>query len=335
MTARTRYFFIASFLVLTVGVGTGLLAYYVGLPAGAPGEGPDELRLVPQGAIVVTYADVRQGVGSELYRKMRQTAQARQNGPREFEEGTGINVETDIDRVVACLDPQDAANAPSSGLMLARGRFNEVKIEALMREHGAQVDTYKSKRLIVAAATPRKDSSGKSEPFVVAFIEPGLAAMGNPQLVRAAIDLQQGGSNVTSNLEVMRLVRSVDGSNAWAVGRLDALRATAKLPPAMADRLPAITWFSVSGHVDTGLNGVIRAEAADENAASNLRDVVRGIVAMAKLQAAANPAMQALAESLHTAGEGRTVSLSFALSSDVLDTLSAARTLHAPTPHGH
>jgi hypothetical protein len=331
MTARTRYFFIASFLVLTVGVGTGLLAYYVGLPEGARGAGPDELRLVPQGAIVVTYADVRQVVGSELYRKMRQTAQARQNGPREFEEGTGINVETDI----ACLDPQDAANAPSSGLMLARGRFNEVKIEALMREHGAQVDTYKSKRLIVGAPTPRKDSSGKSEPFVVAFIEPGLAAMGNPQLVRAAIDVQQGGSNVTSNAEVMRLVRSVDGSNAWAVGRLDALRSTAKLPPALADRLPAITWFSVSGHVDTGLNGVIRAEAADENAANNLRDVVRGIVAMAKLQAAQNPAMQALAESLQTAGEGRTVSLSFTLSGDVLDTLSAARTLHVPPPHGH
>jgi hypothetical protein len=217
--------------------------------------------------------------------------------------------------------------------MLARGRFNEVKIEALMREHGAQVESYKGKRLIVTAAAPRKDG-GKSEPVVIAFIEPGLVAMGNPQLVRGAIDLQQGGPTVTSNAEVMRLVRSVDGSNAWAVGRLDALRSTAKLPPAFADRLPAITWFSVSGHVDTGLNGIIRAEAADENAANNLRDVVRGMVAMAKLQAAANPAMQALAESLQTASEGRTVSLSFTLSGDVLDTLSAAQALHA-SPRGH
>ena len=58
MTARTRYFVIASLLVLGVGLGTGLVAYYVGFPAGAfvRAGGPDELQLIPRDAAVVAYA---------------------------------------------------------------------------------------------------------------------------------------------------------------------------------------------------------------------------------------------------------------------------------------
>ena len=34
----------------------------------------------------------------------------------------------------------DVATAKGAGMVLARGRFDQVKIEALMREHGAQVE---------------------------------------------------------------------------------------------------------------------------------------------------------------------------------------------------
>ena len=61
------------------------------------------------------------------------------NGQHEFETQTGINIETDIDHVVACLLADASGNkGPGAGLVLARGTFNEVKIEALMREHGAR-----------------------------------------------------------------------------------------------------------------------------------------------------------------------------------------------------
>ena len=35
MTSRTRYFVIASLLVLVVGLGTGLVAYFAGFPMSA------------------------------------------------------------------------------------------------------------------------------------------------------------------------------------------------------------------------------------------------------------------------------------------------------------
>ena len=40
-TTRTRYFVIVSLLVLVIGLGPGLVAYYVGFPIGAAQGGPD------------------------------------------------------------------------------------------------------------------------------------------------------------------------------------------------------------------------------------------------------------------------------------------------------
>src|SRR5439155_792895 len=60
MTTRTRYFVIISLLVLGVGLGTGLVAYYVGFPAGALGRqgGPEELAYVPQDLKDATAGDI-------------------------------------------------------------------------------------------------------------------------------------------------------------------------------------------------------------------------------------------------------------------------------------
>src|SRR5262245_21794420 len=138
MTARTRYFVIASLLVLGIGLGTGLVAYYVGFPAGAFSRagGPGELQLVPRDATVIAYADVREVMTSELRQKLHQALPVPADGQRDLEEKTGINIETDIDRVVACLTPdRDDSRSRGAGMVLARGRFNETKIESLMREH--------------------------------------------------------------------------------------------------------------------------------------------------------------------------------------------------------
>ncbi len=326
MSARTRYLVIASLLVLTVGLGTGLVAHYVGLPAIQQHPGPAELEFVPRAAAIVAYADVRAVMASELRQKLRRAMPAQENRRREFEDATGINVETDIDHVVACVNPQDAGNGPASGLVLARGVFNEAKIEALMRDRGARVDLYKDKRIIVGEAGPRHDS------LALAFIEPGLVAIGNERVLRAVIDLQRGGDNVTNNQDVMRLVRALDSPNAWAVGRFDALQSTAMLPPAVAKQVPAITWFSIGGRVTDGLDGVVRAEARDGDAAKNLREVVRGFVALAKLQAGANPQLQSMIQSLDIGGDDKTVSLTFSVSGVMIDSLGVIVQPQSPNP---
>jgi len=190
MTTRTRYFVIVSLLVLAVGVGTGLVAYYVGLSPSAFAQrgGIEELRYLPRNPSVVAYADVHEVMTSELRQHLRHAVmQMQEDGQSEFQNETGINIETDIDRVVACLEPDRASVSPV-GMVLARGRFDEVKIEALMRERGAQVENYKNNRLIVAdhldvghrrpakgggADNPNGRPTGPDR-FALSFLEPGL-----------------------------------------------------------------------------------------------------------------------------------------------------------------
>src|SRR5258708_4024767 len=269
MTTKTRYFVIASLLVLGVGLGTGLVAYYVGFPAGAAARvgGPEELQYIPHDATVIAFANVQDVMASELRQKLLHALPMHESGQREFENQTGINIETDIDRIVACLTPDPSTtNLPGQGMILARGRFDEVKIEALMREHGAQIEQYKGKRLIVGEA-PLESHAGS---FAVSFVEPGFVALGSRKLLHSAIDLHQGGNNPQSGLssvigndELMSLVRSLDGGNAWAVGRFDALTSKAHLPDNVTSRLPAITWFALSGHINSVLPAIVPAQARD------------------------------------------------------------------------
>lgn len=324
MTTGTRYFIVTSLLVLTVGVVTGLVAYYVGFPVTLQSNRLlEELRYLPRDASVVAYANVREVMDSELRPKLRRAMPGPSEGQRDFQNQTGINIETDIDRVVASLDPR-GGGTEGGGIVLARGRFDDRKIEALMRDHGGRADEYKGKRLVVAPARP--DRPGRNDSFALAFIEPGLVALGSVAMVRKAIDLQESGENVTANDELMERVRSLDG-NAWAVGRLDALGANTRLPEQVARQLPAITWFSANGRVDGGIRGVVQADTRDEEAANNLRDVIRGFMALAKLQAGSKPEFQAMMQSLELGGTGKTVALTFSVPGEVFDALG-----DTPTP---
>jgi hypothetical protein len=327
MTARTRYFVISSLLVLTVGLGAGLVAYYFGLPGLAiSGDGPVELAYVPRDAAVVAYAEVRNIMVSPVRQSLRQAVPTPEDGQQRFQERTGIDVESDIDHVVAFLQPQSDGETP--GAVVARGRFSDVKIEALMRERGAEVESYGGKRLIVQSSSGTDDDG----PMALSFLEPGLIAVGSAPLVKAAIDAQRSGENVVGNEEVMEQLRSLEPGNAWALGRVDALQRSDRLPPQLAGQLPAIAWFAASGTVDSDVRGVLRADARDEQAAENLREVARGFLALARMQAGSRPELQAVAESLELGGVGRSVVLSFSIRGDTLEALTAGERETAEPP---
>jgi hypothetical protein len=332
----------ASLLVLGTGLAAGLTAYYLGFSTSAFSSqgGPDELVYVPRDAAVVAFADVQDVMDSELRRRLKAALHVSENGQEEFQSKTGINIETDIDRVVACIGAGSAVHGPQTGMVIANGRFDTVKIESLMREHGAEVQDYKGKRVLVSTEAMRKQldpDSAQTPPsadtdsrperiFALAFIKPGTIAVGSSELVHRAIDLENGGDNITTNEEVMELVRSLDGgNNAWAVGHFDALHPRTKLPESVASQIPAITLFSASAHINGGVEGLLRAEARDDEAANNLRDVIRGLLALGKLQTGGKPEVQAMMQSLELGGTGRTVALSFTVPAEIFDMIDRTR----------
>lgn len=333
MTKRTRYFMAVSAGIVVVGLGSGLIAYYGGgFPSlSASRSGPAELSYVPPDAAVVAYANVQDIMGSQLRQRMK-LALPNERGQQEFAEQTGIDIERDIDYVVAAMTAVPTAmNAPAGGaggLVIARGRFNTTQLETLVREHGGTVEEYKNKRLVKAVAEKavtrtNPDGTVVNNPahiMVLAFLEPGLVAIGSEEAIKRAIDTKLGPNSITANNEIMELIDTIDaGNNAWAVGRFDAIASQAHLPAEVASRMPAVKTFAVMTHIDGGLTGTLRAETRDDQSAENLRQVVQGLLALGRMQN--DPRATAVLNSLQLSGSGKTVALSFAVPSEVFDLL--------------
>ena len=111
MSNRTRYFVLTAGAILAVGLTTGLVASYMGgLPvAFSRAAGPDELQYVPADAAVVAYANVNELLNSnlrEIFLKIEPDTSERD----EFEQKTGVNIDQDIQTVVAAMMPRPATD---------------------------------------------------------------------------------------------------------------------------------------------------------------------------------------------------------------------------------
>lgn len=339
MTRKTRIFMTGSAAVLATGLCTGLVAYYGGgFQALVASTGPTELTYIPADSAVVAYADVRSIMDSELRQRFKQAVPSHlghEQGQREFREQTGIDIEHDIDYVVAAVGNPIAGAGKPSGVVVARGRFDIVKLEGFATGHGAQIQEYKGKRLLVLTHVPRPENQSAPAPEsgsnlqahtgVLAFLEPGLVAIGDFGSVQRAIDAQLSGQSIRSNGEMMDLVSDIERTNnAWAVGRFDLIANQAKLPTEIASKLPPVKWFAAAGHVNGGISAQLRAEATDDQAAENLRGVLNGVISLARLQGKNDPKLTSLIDSLQLSGSGKTVQLSFAIPAEIFELMAPA-----------
>jgi len=313
MTQRTRYFLLGSSMVIIVGLATGLVAMYGGnLPMRATSVGPAELAYMPGATSAVAYANVHEVMNSQFRQKLRQAFPTGEEKDK-IQAEIGVDIEHDIDTVVVGFigKPDD-----KNGVVLVRGRFNTPQIEAVAVQHGATAGDYNGKRMITM--------SGASESGAVAILEPGLLALGNVTSVQGAIDAAKTGQNVTKNTDVMKYIAELDGRNtAWAVGRLEGMAlADTGLPQQAKDQLSAVQWCILNLHVDGGVNGVVRAIARDDQAAENLRDVVRGGLAAAHLMGGRDTRLDAVINAIQVTGTGKDIAVSFTVPTEILDMIN-------------
>jgi hypothetical protein len=114
------------------------------------------------------------------------------------------------------------------------------------------------------------------------------------------------------------------------VGRFDRAQAAASLPPAVARQLPPLASFAASGRLNGGLRASMRAEALDEESATALRDMARGIAAFARLRIGSRPGAEELFRTLEVTGSGTTVAVAFEIPAEALDLLTSPPSLPAP-----
>jgi hypothetical protein len=336
MTTKTRFFMLASTLVIVVGLCTGLVAYYGGLPtfASTRAAGPEELKYIPADAAIVAYANVRDVMASQFRQSLKQVLPDQdKQGQNEFQSKTGIDIERDIDHVVACIQPGSNDN-DHNGFVLLRGNFDASRLESLAREHGAQPAQSPGGKVRLLHWTNANGqwSSGTrdgvayrhegNKPAAIGFVEPGLIVLGDEASIQRAFS--PGATSIASNDELMGMISDVEGTSAnlWAVGRMDAIARDPHLPPQIASQIPQVKTFSASSRIDGGLSGVLRAEARDDEAAKNLRDVVQGFLALAKMQAGTKPEFDGLLRSVQLSGTGKTVAISFEVPNELIQAMS-------------
>ena len=314
MTHQTRYFVLGASGLLAVGLVTGLFAYSNrGASLVVAVTGPAELAYVPSNATIVAYANVREVMLSDFRQRIRQIVPDRV-GQAGLEQQFGLNVERDIDHVVAFLAPGANEERPA-GVILFRGRFDITRLEAVARGGGATVSEYAGTRVLSI-------DTGDAGALAMAFMEPGLVAVGDVATVQQAVERGSAGADITSNDQMMGLFDRIDpGSNAWAVGRFGDLSALGFLPDEVSAQMPPVTAFAVGGRVNGGLSGSVTIEGRDEEAGQNLLDVFRGFLALAKMQTTGRPELQAMLDSLQLSGTGTLVTMSFWLPSEALDVL--------------
>jgi len=311
MNTRTRIYLFGAAGVLMASLAIGLVAWATRVSAAGAA---DELAYVPANALMVAYADVRGLMNSPFHERFRQLQRTSPAGSDDLEARTGIRFDTDVDGVLVASAGGDAPPAEGS-LLIARGRFDAVRIEGLMRGRGGQIDQYRGKRIVTVANT--------ANDAALAFAEPGLLLFGPQASVRGALDAKAGTSaGIGSNREFMALVNDVSDGTAWSVAKLDTASGRTPFPPALMNQLPPINWFAASGRVDSGLHGRLRAEAPDVQSAESLRDVIQGFLALARLQGGRDAAYRSMLDSVALTANGTSVSLSFDVTPAALDLLT-------------
>ena len=323
MTRKTRYFVLIALAVLGVGLAGGLVAYLAydrvrGVAAGLP----PELRYVPADVALVAFADVRAVMNSELRRALMPSVDPEsRKGRQMMNDFAGVDVEKQVNRVVAYVEPYTPPDPQAQAtpeiprtLVLVHGTFEPARIEAFIRDRAGTLDEYKGRKIFVH----REDD----HEIAVGLIGSDLIAMGQADLVRRVIDTSQDGSggakNITANSEMMTLMRDNAGSTAWVVGQFNEISRRMRLPSGVAGKVPPIRLVSVKADINGGVKATIRAEAGDKAAADQLRDVVRGFISLARLQAGAKQELEGVLKSIELSGTDATVRLSFAVSPDTL-----------------
>jgi hypothetical protein len=100
----------------------------------------------------VAYANVRDVMNSELRQRLRKFEGVTDEGRSEFKTRTGIDIEQDIDHVVACMGA--AGGAERTKLVVVTGRFDSKRMGD-GPEHGGKAEAYGTRLISVARGRTR------------------------------------------------------------------------------------------------------------------------------------------------------------------------------------
>jgi hypothetical protein len=306
---------VLSLAVVAVGVMVALGALYLDPARAAVGPMPGLGLALPPQTRMVTGIDVRRFVASPFYQRYGKARQGRLQAFSDLEARTGLNPERDVDQLILSAQRDNGAAA------IVFGRFDRKKVaHALETQRDVTTRTHEGGPLYLFSA-------GGPGASAVAFLDDNAIVLGTQAAVEQTVTSHvQGRGGLKGNPELLALVQSVrPGATFWTAGDQALLGALPQALPAPGGggsfTLPGMKSLVVTGDLDPSVSFEAIAQAADENAARQLGDVIRGLIALATLQASQKPELQQLASALTVTTDATRVRVNGRVTYELLDAL--------------
>jgi hypothetical protein len=320
---RSRVAVLVSSIVVVLGLAAGLGALWLSQARAAVGPMPAEALVLPADARFVMGFDVKRFTASPFYARFAKERGMQPQALQELEEKTGLNPARDVDQIVVAGSP--AAGKAAPGLAMVFGRFDTYKLGRAMETEG------KAAGHNVDGVSVYGFKEQDAQSLALALLDESHLLFGPRTQVEAAVGSRtRGETPLRTNAVLLGLVEKVrPGSTFWMVGDQSLLAGMPTSVPAPGGSdgatvsLPALKSLTVTGDLDPQVSLAVTGEAADEMAAKNLADVVRGFVALMSLQSRQKPELQQLASAVSVATEQNRVLVSARVPYELLDALRA------------
>ena len=324
---------VAGIAVATVvaGLGVALVARLWSGGAAAVGPIPAAAMAFPADARLLAGVDLARLRESPLYERYAARLAAALPGDvlGPLAGGTGADPLRDLDRVLVAWLPGTGDGL--HGLAHVRGRL------------GAVPD-----RLAAGGLTSRSRPGAttwalgeiRGVPAALALLDDGSALVGDTSAVEATLDsLSRGEAPLRGNAALLDLAGELPagGGSLWLVGDGALL---AELGDALGSgsglglSLPPVAGIAASAEPSPQIAIDVVALAHDEAGARRLADTVRGVLALASLQAARIPELGEAASAVSVATEARRVRIGARLPLELFDGLGRLSGPAGPGPSG-
>ncbi len=223
----------------------------------------------------------------------------------EFARRTGLDPETDVDQVML------GRTGDNEFLGVARADYDPFEVEQYFQDSDIGFESY-------AGRTIYRPSPGSN--WSVSFID-GLVLMGEDGSVRDAIDrVAVTIPTAMDNPELTEAIQSIEeGNQVWGVGMLaDVLLPPALTPPMAIDLIASLERVTYQMQLDTGLTLRAVGEFMSPDTARRTGDLLRGVVALGKMQVSEREELIQLLDGIQIDGVETSIEIRFSADGELL-----------------
>jgi hypothetical protein len=280
-----------------------LLILFASIAAAQPPVDNVLEQMVPPGSTSLVGARMTELKQTVLYRKLV----AAQTLPQvdQFARDTGFDPRRDVRELLF-------AETPKGSVLLARGSFhlNTGVLQGATKTRHGEYDIW-----------------GKRESGGFCVLDSTLAVAGDVPAIEAALDEWKSGTHTGAKPLLARAAGLNPLAQFWGIST-GLAGFLAEHPPAVAPGLDFSAIFrglqdtAFQADLSAGLRLEIHGTTATEKDAINLRDAVRGIVGLGRLQVPENqPELLRLWDGIVTVQQGRSISIKADIGQDLVDKL--------------